>query len=131
MANIQDLLAEGVVSSTAIAYTITPFVQNPQAPAALIVLRASVIGTTLTMKIEASTDGSTFDLLYTTPALTPAPRFRRVYFTQFTHVDDTDTAGVDAVIYRPPILQGTIKITVTAVGSCTYSLERISTDPSH
>jgi large conductance mechanosensitive channel len=126
LANIQDRLAVGVVSSGAVVYN-TVLKQNVQVPITEVILQASAITTTLTMVIAVSYDGgTTFDTMYTSPAMTGAPRTRRVYFTPFTHADDADTAAVDANIYRFPLLAYNIRITVTASGSCTYNLDVFS-----
>jgi hypothetical protein len=131
MANIQNQLAEGVVSSTAVNYLST-ISQNVQQPITSILLRASVITTSLKMEVFASSDGgATYDPVYTTatPATNVSGMPRRIYFSMFSRASDAESATAPFNIYLPPLLNTMIKITVTASGSCTYSLDEFSEGP--
>lgn len=131
MANIQNQLAHGVVSSTAIDYLST-IAQNQQQPISMFLLRASVITTSLKMDIYVSNDGgTTYDLIY--GAMIAATNIsampKRVYFSIFSGVTGTESATVPSNTYLPPLLATMVKVTITAVGSCTYSLDEFSEGP--
>lgn len=128
MANTDDQLAVAVTSSAPVSYT-TTLKQNALQPLVEVVLRATTITTSLTIAIAVSLDGTNFNTLYTSPALTGVPRNRRVIFSEFSGASDADTAAVDATIFKGPILEGTIKVTLTPSGSCTWNLDVLQSDP--
>jgi len=94
-----------------------------------IVVGATVITTSLQVQVFSSLDGAAFRLLYSSPAMTGVPRFRRIIFSQSGAASDTDTAAVDAVINKPPILEGQIRVRLIPTGSCTVSVDILYGDP--
>jgi hypothetical protein len=89
------------------------------------VLRATAIGTSLTLQIFTSLDNTNFTQIYASPAMTGAPRFRRVVFSASGSASDTDTAAVDATINKAPILEPYIRIRLIPSGSCTVNLDAL------
>jgi hypothetical protein len=133
--NVQDELAVAVVGAATTVYT-TTLKNDPQVPITMFFLRTSVLGTSISMKVEVSSDsGGTWTQVYpaanaAATVITSATAWRRVYFSPYLGTSDTDGATVAAAIYRPPILEHDIRVTVVTVGATTnYSLDQFSNPP--
>lgn len=95
-----------------------------------VVLRATAIGTSLTLQVFSSMDNVNFTQVYVSPAMTGVPRFRRIVFSASGVASDTDTAAVDATVNKSPILEPYIRIRLIPSGSCTVNLDALFSEVS-
>lgn len=125
---IDDQLAVGAVISGVTNYNTT----NKQSllnPMVEVILRPTAVTTSLTLAVSVSLDGTNFMTIYTSAVMTGA-FYRRVVFSVSNAVSDSDAVGASANIYKGPILEQNIRVTLTPVGNATVNLDVLFSDPA-
>lgn len=118
MANQQYGLRDDQLAVAAVISAQTDYLVSNTVPGAVfeVLLRVTAVVTSLQLVVAVSLDGTNYVTVYTSPAMTGVPRFRRVVFSQSGAASDTDSAAVDAVVNKSPIIEPFIRLRLIPVG---------------